>query len=360
MPETPDVSAAQVRERANIGTKEPEGPHRFDPAALAAWMTTHVDSYDGPLAVRQFRGGQSNPTYQLRTPTANYVLRRKPPGKLLPSAHAVDREFRVISALYPTGFPVARPFALCTDDDVIGTWFYIMEMVEGRIFWDQSLPELAPAERSAVFRAQIGTLASLHNLDHAAIGLSRYGRPGNYMARQVDRWARQYKASETRHIDEMERLIAWLPTTVPHQDRTSVVHGDYRMDNRIFHPVEPHVVAVLYWELVTLGDSLVDFTYVLTNWINGPISLITDLAAHGIPTMEETIKQYCGLTGRSGIENLDWFFAYNFFRLAGITQGILGRVRDGTASHPDAANAEPRVAALAKLAWSYAVRAGAE
>ena len=228
-------------------------------------------------------------------------MRRKPPGKLLPSAHAVDREYRVIAALYPLGFPVAKPYGLCEDESVTGTMFYIMDMVEGRILWDQTLPAYAPAERNAIFRAKIKTLADLHNTDYVKVGLADYGRPGNYMSRQVDRWTKQYKASETVHIPEVERLIAWLPTSVPEQERTSVVHGDYRLDNMIFHPTESRVTAVLDWELGTLGEPLADFTYVLMNWVNGSISTLPDLKAHGLPTLEEAVEYYCQLTGRSDL-----------------------------------------------------------
>ena len=356
---TTDVAAEQAREQANTGTKAVADSHRFDEAALEAWMQANVAGYAGPLEVRQFKGGQSNPTYQLITPGKKYVLRRKPPGKLLPSAHAVDREYKVISALGPTGFPVAKTYGLCLDDSVIGTWFYIMDMVEGRILWDQTLPQCAPAERNAIFKAKIKTLADLHNTDYEAIGLGDYGKPGNYMSRQVDRWTKQYKASETVHIPEIEKLIEWLPRTVPAQERTSIVHGDYRLDNMIFHATEPRVVAVLDWELGTLGEPLADFTYLLMNWINGTISQLPDLKAHGIPTMEEAVEYYCSLTGRSGLPELNWFFAYNGFRLAGILQGILGRVRDGTANHPDAANMAPRVASLAQMSWAFAQKAGA-
>ncbi len=352
-------AAEQAREQANTGTKEVADTHRFDETALVAWMQAHVDGFQGPLEVRQFKGGQSNPTYQLITPGKKYVLRRKPPGKLLPSAHAVDREYKVISALGPTGFPVAKSYGLCTDDAVIGTWFYIMEMVEGRILWDQSLPQCQPAERNAIFKAEIKTLADLHNTDYEAIGLGDYGKPGNYMGRQVDRWTKQYKASETVHIPEVERLIEWLPQSLPAQERTSIVHGDYRLDNMIFHPTESRVTAVLDWELGTLGDPMADFTYVLMGWVNGTIATIPDLKAHGIPTIDEAVEHYCSLTGRSDMRDLNWFFAYNAFRLVGILQGILGRVRDGTASHPDAANMAPRVQGLAEMSWAYAQKAGA-
>jgi aminoglycoside phosphotransferase (APT) family kinase protein len=254
---------------------------------------------------------------------------------------------------------VAKPYGLCTDDSVIGTWFYVMDMVEGRVLWDQSLPQYQPAERTAIFRAKIKTLADLHNTDYVAVGLEDFGKPGNYMGRQVDRWTKQYKASETEHIEEIERLIEWLPKTLPPQERTSIVHGDYRLDNMIFHPTEPRVAAVLDWELCTLGEPLADFTYFLMNWVNGSISQIPDLKAHGIPTIEETVDYYCELTGRSGLPDLYWYFAYNAFRLAGILQGIVGRVRDGTANHPDAVKQADRVKLLAQASWSFAQKAGA-
>jgi aminoglycoside phosphotransferase (APT) family kinase protein len=352
-------TAEQEREAQNTGTKPVAESHRFDEAALERWMKANVAGFEGPMEVRQFKGGQSNPTYQIVTPGKKYVMRRKPPGKLLPSAHAVDREYKVITALYPTGFPVARSYGLCTDDSVIGTMFYVMDMVEGRILWDQQLPQYEPAERHAIYTAKIQTLADLHNTDYEKIGLSDYGKPGNYMGRQVDRWTKQYKASETVRIDDMERLIEWLPRTLPPQERTSIVHGDYRLDNMVIHPTEPRVIAVLDWELGTLGEPLADFTYLLMNWVNGTISTLPDLKAHGIPPLEEAVEIYCERTGRSGIHDLDWFFAYNMFRLAGICQGIVGRVRDGTANHPQAAAMAERVPLLAASAWKYAQKAGA-
>jgi len=352
-------TAEQEREALNSGTKAVAESHRFDEARLAAWMQANVEGYEGPLEVRQFKGGQSNPTYQLVTPGKTYVMRRKPPGKLLPSAHAVDREYKVITALYPTGFPVARSYGLCVDDSVIGTWFYVMDMVEGRILWDQTLPQYEPAERHAIFMAKIRTLADLHNTDYQAIGLADYGKPGNYMGRQVDRWTKQYKASETAHIEEMERLIEWLPATLPAQERTSVVHGDYRLDNMVIHPTEARVIAVLDWELGTLGEPLADFTYLLMNWVNGAIATLPDLKAHGIPTMDEAVAAYCERTNRTGLHDLDWFLSYNMFRLAGICQGIVGRVRDGTANSPQAAAMAERVPLLAQSAWHYAQKAGA-
>jgi len=352
-------AAEQEREQLNTGTKEVAESHRFDETRLAAWMQANVEGYEGPLEVRQFKGGQSNPTYQLVTPNKKYVMRRKPPGKLLPSAHAVDREYKVISALYPTGFPVARSYGLCTDEEVIGTMFYVMDMVEGRILWDQQLPQYEPAERRAIYMAKLKTLADLHNTDHEAIGLGDYGKPGNYMGRQVDRWTKQYRASETVKLEEMERLIEWLPKTVPPQERTSVVHGDYRLDNMVLHPTEPRVIAVLDWELSTLGEPLADFTYLLMNWVNGSIANIPDLEAHGVPSIEEYVAEYCRLTGRDGLPDLNWYFAYNIFRLAGIIQGIVGRVRDGTANSPQAAAMAERVPLLAKAGWSFAQKAGA-
>jgi aminoglycoside phosphotransferase (APT) family kinase protein len=354
-----NAAEEQAREQLNTGTKPVAESHRFDESRLEGWMASNVEGFEGPLEVRQFKGGQSNPTYQLVTPGRAYVLRRKPPGKLLPSAHAVDREFRVISALYPTGFPVARPFALCQDDGVIGTMFYVMDMVEGRILWDQTLPAYGPAQRHAIHMAALRTLADLHNTDWRAIGLEGFGRPGNYMARQIDRWTKQYKASETVPIEAMERLIAWLPGTVPADDQTTIVHADYRLDNMVMHPTEPRVIAVLDWELSTLGNPLADFTNLLMQWVNGSISTIGDLAAYGIPTLDEYVAEYCRLTGRSGLSDLDWYFAYNIFRLAGIIQGIVGRVRDGTANSPQAAAMADRVPALAATAWTFALRAGA-
>jgi len=232
-------------------------------------------------------------------------------------------------------------------------------MVEGRILWDQSLPQYQPAERHAIFMDKIKVLADLHNTDYVKIGLEDFGRPGNYMGRQVERWTKQYKASETIHIPEMERLIEWLPKTLPEQEKTSIVHGDYRLDNMIFHPTEPRVTAVLDWELSTLGDPLADFTYLLMNWINGTLSTIPDPKAHGIPTIEETVAYYCSLTGRSGLHDLDWFCSYNAFRLAGILQGIVGRVRDGTANSPHAAQQADRVLSLAQASWKFAQKAGA-
>jgi aminoglycoside phosphotransferase (APT) family kinase protein len=356
-------ATAPTAQETFSGTKAVDPRHAIDEAALAAWLTANVEGFAGPLEVRQFKGGQSNPTYQLVTPTRKYVLRRKPPGKLLPSAHAVDREFRAISALYPTGFPVAKPYGLCTDDAIIGTMFYVMDMVEGRIIWDGAMPDSNPAERAAVYKAKIETLAALHNTDVAAVGLSDFGKPGNYFGRQVDRWTKQYLASETQKIEAMAQLIDWLPKSLPADDTTSIVHGDYRLDNMVLHPTEPRVIAVLDWELCTLGNPLADFTYLLMNWVmpaDGGRSGLAgmDLKAAGIPTVDEAVAIYCKATDRAGLPELDWYFAYNAFRLAGICQGIAGRVRDGTASSPQAVAMGERVPLLAEAARGFARKAG--
>ena len=353
---TPDPHAAFT------GTKPVEERHALDAGALTRWMAANVEGFAGPVTLNQFKGGQSNPTYQVVTPAKKYVLRKKPAGKLLPSAHAVDREYRVIAALHPTGFPVAQPYALCIDDGVLGAMFYVMDMVEGRVLWDGALPDQAPGERRAIYEAKIGTVAALHNTDYAAIGLGDYGKAGNYFARQIDRWSKQYKLSETENIDEMNRLIEWLPKTIPPGERTSIVHGDYRLDNLILHETEPRVIAVLDWELSTLGDPLGDFTYYLMSWVmpsDGRAGLGgMDLKPLGIPTLEEVVALYCEHTGRDGIPELDWYFSYNAFRLAGILQGIAGRVRDGTAASAHAAQMIQRIRPLAAAAYQYAQKAG--
>ncbi|HWA61934.1 MAG TPA: phosphotransferase family protein [Caulobacteraceae bacterium] len=331
----------------------------FEIGALDAWMTAQVDGYAGPLEVRRFQGGQSNPTFHLLTPGRQYVLRRKPPGKLLASAHAVDREFRVISALHPAGFPVPRPYALCEDEAVIGTMFYVMELVDGRILRDPLLPTCSPADRRAIWLDMVRVLADLHSRDHRALGLETFGRGENYLARQIDRWTRQYRASETERHETIERLIGWLPRTAPANSRTCLVHGDFKIDNVVIDPVLPEVKAVLDWELSTIGDPLGDFTYLMMNWVSGPIADLPDLAAHGVPTLDECVAEYCRLTGRDGLPDLNWCFAYNFFRLACILQGIVGRARDGTANSPEAASMALRVPVLADAAWRFAVKAGA-
>ena len=335
----------------------------LDTGRLATWMTDHVAGFSGPVTARKFPGGQSNPTYRLDAPSGAYVLRRKPFGVLLPSAHAVDREYALIAGLYPTGFPVARPYGLCTDDSVIGAMFYVMAMVEGRTLWDGGLPDLAPADRTALYHAIIDTLAALHTVDHVAAGLGDYGRPGNYFERQVGRWTRQYRASETGPLPDMEAVIAFLARTIPAQTRTSIVHGDYRIDNLIFDTAAPKVLAVLDWELSTTGDPLADVSYLLMNWVTQPEgrSSVMGLTGPetGIPTLAEMTARYCAATARDGLPDLDWYFAFGLFRLTAIVQGIKKRMLDGTASSPDAAAMAARVPGLAAQAWAFAQRAGA-
>ena len=357
------ANSAINAEAAFNGTVAPQGADVLDEARLTAWMECNVEGFEGPLRQSKFAGGQSNPTYRIDAPSGSYVLRRKPFGPLLPSAHAVDREFRVIAGLYPTGFPVARPYGLCTDDSVIGSWFYIMAMVEGRTIWDGAMPEASPEQRRKHYEAMIDTLAALHNVDVEAAGLAEFGKPGNYFGRQVERWTKQYRLSETEVMPQMERLIAWLPKTLPVQERVSVVHGDYRIDNMIFAKDDAKVIAVLDWELSTLGDPLADFTYVAMAWVtdNGGRSGVQDVdrKALGIPELDEMVARYCAATNRTGVPDLNWYFAYNFFRLAGIIQGIKKRVLEGTANSAHAKDMSDRVAPLAEAAWKFALAAGA-
>lgn len=355
------------RQEMFSGTKDVPEALRFDERRLADYLAPHIEDFAPPLSVRQFRGGQSNPTYEISTRHRKFVLRRKPPGKLLRSAHAVDREYRIIAALYPTGFPVAKPYVLCEDESIIGTTFYVMEFVEGRIYWGPLLPGLSAKERSAIYDAMNATIARLHALDHEKLGLGDFGKPGNYIARQIARWAKQYQASETEKIEEMDRLIAWLPEHLPLEERTSVVHGDFRLDNMVLDPTKPKIVAVLDWELSTIGDPLADFTYHLMQWqmppgvsTSGAASLLdVDLDALGIPALDEYIARYCQRTGRAITPSMDYYAAYNFFRLAGIIQGIVGRVRDGTAASENAAQNAAVVRPLAERGWHFARRAGA-
>jgi len=340
------------------GTMPVTERNRFDTAALARWMRAQVDDFRGDVDVEQFRGGQSNPTFRLSAGGRRYVLRRKPPGKLLPSAHAVDREYRVITALRDTDVPVARSHALCLDEAIIGTAFYIMDYVEGRIFWDPTLPELVPVERRPIYEAMNSVIAALHKVDYSAVGLSDFGRPGNYFKRQIDRWTKQYRASETEKIDAMDRLIEWLPQHLPPDDETSIVHGDYRLDNMIFHPSEPRVLAVLDWELSTLGNPLGDFSYHMMTWELGPEAYRglggKDLAALGIPSKEDYRALYCRRTGREAIAHWEFYMAYNMFRLAAILQGIMGRVMEGTAANLRARESGARARALAEAGWRRA------
>lgn len=333
----------------------------IDLARLTPWLAATVG--DGPIEVTRYPGGQSNPTYRVDTDAGSFVLRRKPFGPLLPSAHAIEREYALIAALHPIGYPVPRPVALCEGGDVIGAPFYLMERVAGRTVWDGSMPNATPDERRAHYEAMGDALAALHAIDPVAVGLGDYGKPGNYFERQVARWTRQYRASQTDDIPQVERLIEWLPRTVPPQDRVAIVHGDYRIDNLIFAEDGPQVAAVLDWELSTLGDPLADFTYLLMNWGTEPDgrSGIKGLAgpASGIPTIEEVVARYCAATGRNDVPQLDWYFAYNLFRLTGIVQGIKQRVRDGNAASAQAATMAERVPMLAAMAWDFAKKAGA-
>lgn len=354
-----------------IGTQAVSDKHQFDTDALAIWLTTHLDDFQGPLTIEMFKGGQSNPTYKLLTPRHQYVLRTKPGpvAKLLPSAHAIEREFKVMGALHGTEVPVARMFCLCEDESVIGRAFYVMEYVEGRVLWDQSLPGMSRDERGAIYDEMNRVIAALHSVDYAAHGLSDYGKPGNYFERQIGRWSKQYIASVTETITEMDQLIAWLPHNMPDSARdttmTSIVHGDYRLDNVMFHPTEPRALAVLDWELSTLGHPLADFSYHCMAWhipagafrgIGG-----VDLQSLGIPSEHEYIQRYCERTGLTTPQALkpDWNFylAYNLFRIAAILQGIAKRAETGTASSAQAATSGAGARGLAELAWKFAQRA---
>jgi len=350
------------RQSAFSGTKEVAAPLRFDEARLAGYLAAKVPGFRGPLAVCQFKGGQSNPTYLLETPQRSFVLRRKPPGKLLPSAHAVDREFRVISALHRQGFPVPEPVAYCDDPEIVGTAFFVTGFVEGRVFWEPHLPNSNPAERAATYDAANATIARLHSFDPAAIGLSDFGRGENYVARQVERWSKQYRTSQTDDIDDMERLIEWLPRHLPPAGPARLVHGDFRLDNTIIAADAPKILAVLDWELSTLGDPLADFTYHLMKWhmpetdtgaSTGSL-LGHDLSALGIPAMSDYVDAYVARTGLDPRPHLPVYLAYNFFRIAAIYQGIVGRVRDGTATSEHAPAKAAMVRPLAETAWAFA------
>ena len=336
--------------------------HAIDLERLAAWLETRVAPLAGPLEAAQFKGGQSNPTYLLAAGAQRYVLRRKPPGKLLPSAHAVDREYRVIRALAGTGVPVARALAMCEDESVIGTAFYVMEYVGGRVFWDPRLPDLAVAERRAIHDEINRVIAALHGVDPGAVGLGDYGRTGEYIARQVSRWSKQYQASETEKIEAMDNLIAWLPENIPAAEETRIVHGDYRIDNVIFHSVEPRILAVLDWELSTLGHPLADFAYHCMVWRIPPGVFRglggLDLAPLGIPTEREYVEAYCRRTGRAGIEPRDWeyYIVYNMFRIAAIVQGVMARALQGNASSAQALETGRAARPLAEMAWRQVER----
>jgi aminoglycoside phosphotransferase (APT) family kinase protein len=355
---------------AQTGTRPVAEQHRFDIAALEAYLHQHLPGFEGPLSVEQFKGGQSNPTYKLTTPARSYVMRAKPGpvAKLLPSAHAIEREFTVMKALHGTAVPVAQMYVLCDDESVIGRAFYIMEYVEGRVLWEQSLPSLTPAERGAIYDEMNRVIAALHSVDFRARGLADYGKPGNYFERQIARWTKQYQASITQPIEAMDRLIEWLPAHIPDSARdesqVSIVHGDYRLDNLIFHPTEPRVLAVLDWELSTIGHPLADFSYHCMSWHIPPGSFRgiggLDLASLGIPSEREYVRRYCERTGRADPDAVmaDWNFylAYNLFRIAGILQGIAKRVEDGTASSAQARQAGAGARPLAEMGWRFATR----
>jgi len=349
------------RSAQNSGTSAVREAHRFDPGPLEAWLADHVADFAGPLSVAQFKGGQSNPTYRLTTPGRAYVLRRKPPGRLLPGAHAVDREYRVITALAAQGFPVARSYGLCLNDDVIGTPFYVMEMVEGRIFWDPAFPEVGRNERPAYFDAMNATIAALHRIDPAAAGLGDYGKPGNYFERQIGRWSKQYREDvEAGRIAAMDRLAEWLPDNIPPDEpQARIIHGDFRCDNMIFDAREPKVRAVLDWELSTLGHPLADFSYHLMMYRMPDALAGRDLDALNIPSEADYVAAYCRRTGRDGIPDMAFYMAFNLFRLAGIVHGIKGRLVRGTAASAHAAEMAARLEPLAELAWAQAVKAGA-
>lgn len=360
----PDPSVAPKKYLGEVG--EVRDNSRFDEMRLDAWLRANLAGYRGPLAVRQFDGGQSNPTYLLQTPARKYVLRRKPPGVLLKSAHAVDREFRVLSALAEQRFPVPEPLILCEDESVIGTMFYVMGHVEGRIFWDCAMPDLTRRERAAIFDSVNETLAALHRIDPARVGLQDFGRPGNYFARQISRWSQQYEATKTADIDEMDKLIAWLPTAMPADDGLGrIAHGDYSFHNVLIHPTESRVIAVIDWELSTIGHPLGDLTYHLMDWYRPAESDLRgtlrgrDLKALGIPSFAEYAARYCERTGFAVAENWSFYRAYNLFRVAAIVQGVVHRTQNGNAASSNASQLAARVRPLAQAGWQEACAAGA-
>ncbi len=341
----------------------PGGTHDLPLDRLDAWLRGHVEGFRGPIAAERFAGGQSNPTYQLRAASGLYVLRKKPPGPLLPSAHAVEREFRVMRALADTAVPVPRVDALCEDDTVIGSAFYVMQFLDGRIFWDQRLPEVAPAERAAMFDSMNAVIAALHSVDYEAVGLGDFGRPGNYMGRQIARWSRQYRASETEAIAAMDALIDWLPQHLPAESAPAIVHGDYRMDNLVFHKTEPRVIGVLDWELSTIGDPLADFAYHAMTWRVTPELFRglagIDFAAACIPDEAEYVAAYCRRTGRERVASWEFYMVYSLFRIAAILQGIAKRAIEGTAASHEAGEFGRLARPLAEQAWVLARSLGA-
>jgi len=348
-----------------LGALEPIADDALPIGRLGEFLAGAVAGFRGPLSARRFSGGQSNPTFLLETPDRAYVLRRRPGGPLLASAHQIDREYRVLQALHPTGFPVPEPLAWCDDEAVLGAPFYVMERVPGRVFFDNSMPDLTPDERGAVFDSVNATLASLHKLDHVALGLGDFGRPGNYLERQIARWSRQYDQSKTEAIPEMDRLIAWLPQAVPPDDRTTLVHGDFALHNILIHPTEPRVAAVLDWELSTTGHPIADLTYLLAEWYRpaafDPRGSLRgqNLAALGIPVEDAFAARYFARTGFPEPADLGIYRAYILFRGAALVQGVIGRAVAGNANDPAGAGGVARVRLLAETAWAEARRLGA-
>ena len=341
----------------NLGTTPVREGYAFDEAALARWMEANVTGFAGPIAVEQFKGGQSNPTYKLVTPGKSYVLRRKPPGQLLKGAHAVEREAQVLTGLAKANFPVAHVHGVCLDESVIGSWFYVMDMVEGRIFWEAHVPGVPVAERAAIFDAMNATMAQLHSVDYVGVGLGEYGRPGNYFARQIGRWSKQYfDDTEAGRDPNMDRLIDWLQANMPaDDDETSIIHGDFRIDNLIFHATEPRVIAVLDWELSTLGHPLADFAYHAMMYRMPPHIVAglggMDIAGTGIPSEQDYVAAYCARRGLADMPGYTYYMAFNFFRLAAIFHGIKGRVIRGTASNAQARERVAVLPELMELAW---------
>lgn len=353
------MSETAASDNANLGVMPVRPGFGFDEAALARWMSAHVDGFAGPLEVVEFRGGQSNPTYKLITPAKSYVLRRKPPGPLAKGAHAVDREARVMTALGKTGFPVAHVHGVCLDETVIGSWFFIMDMVEGRIFWNATFPDIAPADRPAYFSAMNATLAQLHQIEPDAISLGDFGRTGNYFQRQISRWTRSYLSDTDAGSDPgMDKLIDFLHGVIPDSDESAIVHGDFRCDNLIFHPTEPRVIAVLDWELSTLGHPLADFTYHAMMYRMPPQIVAglgdVDPTRLNIPDEATYVAQYCAATGRAGIPDYEFYMTFNFFRMAAIFHGIKGRVIRGSAASAHSAARVEHYPTLVRLALDAA------
>jgi aminoglycoside phosphotransferase (APT) family kinase protein len=351
-----------------VGTRPVSEAHSFDIATLEAWLTQHLAGFKGPLTVEMFKGGQSNPTYKLITPSQSYVMRAKPGpvAKLLPSAHAIEREFKVMGGLFGTDVPVAQMHVLCEDESIIGRAFYVMEFVQGRVLWEQTLPDMTNTQRADIYDAMNRVIAALHTVPFAERGLADYGRPGNYFERQIGRWSKQYVASVTQPIAEMDKLMDWLPNNMPasarDESKVSIVHGDYRLDNLMFHASEPRVLAVLDWELSTIGHPLADFSYHCMAWHIPPGTFRgiggVDVKSLGIPTEDDYIHRYCDRTGLTTPADLkaDWNFylAYNMFRIAAILQGIAKRVEAGTASSAQAKASGAGARPMAELAWKFA------